>query len=103
MLDRLVHSFDLPIGLRSCDRREDLLDLEVIAELLKFITVELCSIIRYDSVGDSIPADDVLVDELLDLCRHDGRKHFCFNPFSEVVDNHYCILYTTSPFGKSAN
>ena len=56
MLDHLVHSFDLPIGLRSCDRREDLLNMEVIAELLEFVAVELCSIIGYDGVGDSILA-----------------------------------------------
>ena len=45
MLDYLVHSFDLPIGLRPHDRREDFLDLEVIAELLAFIAIELCVII----------------------------------------------------------
>ena len=103
MLDHLVHSFDLPIGLRSCDQREDLLDLKVVAEFIEFIAVELCTIIEYDRVGDSIPTNDVMIDELLDLCECDGHKHFCFNPFSEVVDSHYCVLYTTTLFGKSAN
>ena len=96
MLDRLVHSFDLPKGLRSCDQQGDLLNLEVVA-------VELCSIIRYDGVGDSIPADDVLVDQFLDLCGRDRRKRFYFNPFSELVDKHYYVLHTTSPFGKSTD
>ena len=59
MFDCLIHNFDLPISLRSRDRREDLLHLEVIAELLEFFVVELCSIVRYDGVGDSIPTDDV--------------------------------------------
>ena len=77
--------------------------MEVIAELLEFFVVELCSIIWYDGVGDFIPADDVLVDELLDLYGRDGRERFCFNPFSEVVDNHYYVLHTTSSFGKLAN
>ena len=72
-------------------------------ELLEFIAVELCTIVGYDGVGDSILADDVLVNELLDLCGRDGRERFCFNPFSEVVDSHYCVLHTTSSFGKSAN
>ena len=82
---------------------KDFLDLEVITELLEFVIVELCTIIRYDGVEDSISANDVLVDELFDLCERYGCKCFCFNPFIEVVDSHYCILYTTSPFGKSIN
>ena len=52
---------------------------------------------------DSVLADDVLVDELLDLRGRDGRKCFYFNPFSKVVNSHYCILHTTSSLGKSAN
>ena len=95
--------WNLPIGLRSCDRREDVFDLEVVAQLLEFVIVELCFIIGYDGVGDSIPTYNVLVDEFLDLCRCDGRKRLCFNPFNEVVDSHYCVLYITSPFGKSAD
>ena len=102
MLDRLVHSLNLPIGLRPHDRREDLLDMEVVAKLLEFITVELCSIVGYDGVRDSVPADYVFLYELLNLCGRDGRKCFCFNLFS-VVNNHYCILHTTSSFEKSAN
>ena len=94
MLDRFVHSFDLSISLRSCDRREDLLDLAVGTIFLEFNVVELCSVIIYDGVGESVPVDDVLIDELLDLYGHDGRKHFCFNLFSEVFDRNYCILYT---------
>ena len=84
MLDRLVHSFNLAISLRSCDRREYLLDLEVIAELFEFIAVELCSIVGYNGVGDSIPTDDVLVDELFDLCGRDGRKRFLLQYISEA-------------------
>ena len=101
MLDRLVHSFDLPIGLRSCNRQEDLLDMEVVVELLEFVADELCSIIGYDDMGDFIPTDNVLIEEILDLCGHDGRKCFCFNPLSEVVDSHYCVLHITSSLGKS--
>ena len=103
MLDRLVHTFNLSIGLRLCDQREDLLDLEGVVKLPKFIAIKLGSIFRYDGVGDSVVAYDVLVDELLDLCRRDRCKRFCFNPFSEVVNNHYCVLHTTSSFGKSVN
>ena len=76
MLDRLIHSLNLPIGLRSCDQREGFLDLEVIIELLEFIIVDLCTIIRYDGVGDSIPTDDILIDELFDLRGRDRRKCF---------------------------
>ena len=103
MLDHLVHRFDLPIGLRSCDRREYLLDLVVVAEFLEFVVVKMRSIIRYDGVGDSIPVDDVLVDELLDLRRRDRCKRFCFNLFSEVVDSNYHVLHTTSSFEKSVD
>ena len=52
---------------------------------------------------DSIPANDVLLNELLDLFRHGGHERFYFNPFSEVIESYYCILHTTSSFGKSAN
>ena len=51
-------------------------------------------------MGDSIPADDVLVDELLNICVCDGYERFCFNLFSEVVNSHYYILHTTSSFGE---
>ena len=54
-------------------------------------------------MGDSVPADNVLVDELLDLYGLDGHERLCFNPFSLVVDNHYFILHSTSSFGKSIN
>ena len=103
MLNRLVHSFDLPIGLRPRDRREDFIDLEVIAELLEFVAVELCSTAEYVGVGDSVPTNDILVNKLLDLRGRDGRECFCFNPLSEVVNNHYCVLHTTSSFRKTAN
>ena len=75
----------------------------MITELLEVIVVELCTVIRYNGVGDSILADDVLVDKLVDLCGRDGHKRFCFNPFSEVVYSHYHLLYTTSPFVNSAD
>ena len=74
--------------------------MEVIIELLKFIAIELCTTIKYDGVEDSILRDGVFVDELFDLRGRDGCKLFCFNPFSEVVDSYYCVLYTTSPFRK---
>ena len=45
MIDCLVNSFDLPIKLGLCDRREGLLNLEVIVELFEFVVVKLCSII----------------------------------------------------------
>ena len=85
------------------DRQKDLLDLEVIAELFEFFTVKLCPIFEYDGVRDSVPVDDVLVNKRLDLYRCDGHECFYFNPFIEVVDSHYCVLHTTSSFGKSAN
>ena len=100
MLDRLVHRFDFPIGLWSCDQRENLLNLEIVAKLLELIAVELCSVIGYDGVGNTIPTDDILVDELLNPCGRDGCKCFFFNLFSEVVDSHYCVLHTTFSFGK---
>ena len=78
----------------------NLLGLEVVTELFEFIAVKLCTIIRYDGAGDFILTEDVLVDELLDLYGCGGRERFYFNPLSEVVNSHYCILYTTSPFGK---
>ena len=77
--------------------------MEIVTKLFKLVAVELCTIIRYDSVGDSIPADDIFVDELFDLRGHDGCKRFYFNPFSEVVDIHYGVLYTISPFEKSVD
>ena len=49
---------------------------------------------------DSVSADNILVNKLLDLSEHDGREHFSFNPFGEVVDSHYNVLNATSAFGK---
>ena len=100
MLDHLVHSLDLLIGLRLCDRWEDFLNLEVVTELFEFVTIKLCTIIGYNGVGDSVSVEDIYIDELLDLCGRDGHKRFCFNLFSEVVDSYYRVLYTTYPFGK---
>ena len=76
------------------------LNLEVVTELLEFVTVKLCTMIRYDGVGDSVLIDNVFLDELLDLHGRDGLEHFCFNLFREVVDSDYCVLYTTFHFGK---
>ena len=77
--------------------------MEVVTELFEFVAVELCTIIGYDGVGDSILIGDVLVYKLLDISGRDGCKCFYFNPFSKVADNHYYVLYTTSPFGKSTD
>ena len=75
--------------------------MEVIAELLEFFIVKLCSVIKYDGVKDSISTDYLLVDKL--FYGRDGCERFYFNPFSEVVENHYYVLYITSSFGESAN
>ena len=90
----MVHPNDTP---------KDLLDLQVIEELLEFVAVKLCSIVGYDGVEGSGPSDYVLVNELLNLCGCDERKRFYFNPFREVVNGHYCVLRTTSSFGKLAD
>ena len=103
MFDDLIDNFDLPIGLRSCDKGEAFLDMEVVIELLEFIAVKLCIVIRCDGVGDSMLTDDVLIDKLLDLRRCNGRKCFYFNPLGEIVYSHYSVLYSTSSFGKSAD
>ena len=92
-----THSFDLAIGLRPHNWQEDFLDMEVVAELLEFVSVELCFIIWYDGVRDSVLVDNVLLDELLDLRGRDGRKCFCFNPLSEVVNSYYCVLQLPLP------
>ena len=77
--------------------------MQVVTELLEFITVELFAIIRYNGIGHPVSADNVFVHELLNLGRRDGHECFGFNPFDEVVDSHYSILNTTSPFEKLAN
>ena len=86
MLNRLVHSFNLPIGL-------SLLDLEVIIELLEFVIVKLCTIIGYDGLGDSIPTEDVLVYKLLDLYGHDGPKCFHFDSRQPLLCTIHCLSF----------
>ena len=41
--------------------------MEVVAELLEFVTVELLVVIRYDGVWNFVVANDVSIYKLLDL------------------------------------
>ena len=54
-------------------------------------------------MGDSIPIDDVLINELLNLSKRDGCKHLNLNPLREVVNDYHCILRTSFSFRELTN
>ena len=61
------------------------LNLEFLEEFQN-LSFEVNTVIRYECLGDSIPINDVLPDEVSHLNRRQSFVRSCFDPFSELID-----------------
>jgi len=70
------------------DRACDLCDFQVVVKLGETFVYKLAAIVSYDCVGNTVEADDVLLDEglrELDLFSCYDGQWFCLDPLREVV------------------
>jgi len=74
-----------------------MLNLEVIAQFLHHLVIQICTIICDDLVGNTIAANDIILDKSdYHLLSHVGIR-WCFNPLGEIVDSHE---YETVSIGR---
>ena len=66
--------------------------MEVVTELFELIAVKLFVVVRYNGVGYSILANDVLIYILFDFDWCDGCECFGFEPLGKVVDSYHNVL-----------
>ena len=92
--DSLVDCLDLAVGLRMSRRGEGLADLQLIADISYSRVVKLCSVVGHNRGGDTVPAYDVLPDEVRRVCFSYSGKRLGLYPLSEVVngDNGIFVL-----------
>ena len=77
-----------PIHLQPVRRRVVMLNLELFTEFSDHRVVEISTIIRDDSLRDTIMTNQVVLDE---LCHHilgNHSKGGSLNPLREVINNH---------------
>jgi len=82
-----VYSFCLTVYLRVFDGTGDLCDFQVTVEFDKAFVYELAAVVNYDSVRDTVMADDIFPDKALHLVGGYSGKGFCLDPLGEVI---YC-------------
>jgi len=80
----LVCGLYLPVRLRVFDEAYDMCDFQVVVKLDETFVYKLAAVVSYDSVGNTVAADDVLPDEALDLFSCYGGQWFCLDPLREV-------------------
>ena len=65
-----------------------MLNLELLAQGSDHIVVKVCTVVSDDPLGDTIPANKVLLDEAGNNILCDGCEGSCFDPLGEVVNGH---------------
>jgi hypothetical protein len=101
---RAVGDFDLTVGLWVADRGKVLLNLQLAAKILNFLSTELCAVVRDKNPWESEPTNDVLPQEVNDPSLSDGLDWFCLNPLREVFDCHdEEFLLSLTPRKRSDN
>ena len=92
VFDDLFNGLNWTIGWRMINRREVLLNADFITKFPKFLTIELCAIIRNDLLRYAISAYYYLPYEVLDLFIGDSGKQFGFCPFCKIIDRDRNVL-----------
>ena len=65
-----------------------MLNLELFAQGGNHSVIQVCTVVRDDPVGDTIPAYEVLFDEAGNHILCNGGEGSCFNPFGKVINGH---------------
>ena len=63
-----------------------MLNLELLAQSGDHSVVQVCTVVRDDPVGDTIPAYEVLLDEAGNHIFCNRGEGSCFDPFGEIVN-----------------
>ena len=63
-----------------------MLDLELRAELSDHCVIEICIVVCDNPLGDAIPTNQVVFDEMGNHIFGDRGERGCFNPFCKVVN-----------------
>ena len=64
------------------------LDIELHAQYGDHSIVEICTIVRDDSLWDTVPTDEILFDEMGDNILGNGSERSRLNPLREIVNGH---------------
>ena len=83
----LISNLYSAIHLRPVSRRVIMLDLELLTEFGDH-SVEICTIICNDSLGDTISTDKVMLDEPRHNIIGNSSKRGSLNPLHEVINGH---------------
>jgi len=67
------------------DETGNVRDFQVTVEFDEAFVYELAAVVGYDSVRDTVMANDVLRDETLHLVGCYGGNGFCLDPLREVI------------------
>ena len=80
LFDIFVRSFDNTIHFRPIGRGIVMLNLELFAQSGEHGIVQVYTVVRDNPVGDTIPANEVLLDEAGNHILCDGCEGRCFDP-----------------------
>ena len=92
VLNDLINSLKLTIGLRMINQTEVFLYAELVTEFPEFLAVELCSIIRHDLMRYIESAYYCLPHEALNLLAGDHGQWFGLCPLRKIVDRNHSVF-----------
>lgn len=92
MLNHLISSFYLVVGLGMYGCGEIALDSQLKTHLLVLLVVKLSSIISDQHIGYPEAANYVSPDKTASLGLSNYGQRFCLNPLSKVIDSYDGVL-----------
>ena len=76
----LIHDFDITIHLWPVTGRIVMLNLELLTQCSDHSVVDICTIVSDDPFWDTIPANEIFLDETGSNILGNGGEGGCFNP-----------------------
>ena len=65
-----------------------MLNFELITQCGDHSVVEICTIVSVDPFRDTVPANEILLDEAGNNVLGNGGEGGCFNPLCKIVNGH---------------
>ena len=65
-----------------------MLNLELLTQGGDYSVVEICTIVSDDPLWDTVPANEILIDETGNNILSNGGKGGCLNPLCKIVNGH---------------